>query len=124
MQVLGKIGNSRAVEPLTVALKDNHSDVRAAAVEALDKIGWQPGRDETGAMYWTVKNNWEACARYDAPRAIELLIAALDNKDFDTRKNAALALVSLYTSGNLDETSKDLILVRRNEIKGLHEELL
>jgi HEAT repeat protein len=36
---LGKIGDSRAVEPLIAALKDENSRVRQYAAEALRKIG-------------------------------------------------------------------------------------
>ncbi len=35
---LGKIGDARAVEPLSAALKDSHEDVREEAAEALEKI--------------------------------------------------------------------------------------
>ena len=37
-EVLGKIGDARAVEPLTKALKDKDWNVQEAAKEALDKI--------------------------------------------------------------------------------------
>jgi len=36
---LGKIGDSRAVEPLITALKDKNSDVRKIAAYVLGKIG-------------------------------------------------------------------------------------
>jgi HEAT repeat protein len=54
-EALGKIGDTRAVEPLIAALKTRDSDVRQAAAEALGKIG-------------------------DA-RAVEPLIAALKDED-------------------------------------------
>jgi len=38
-EVLGEIGDARAVEPLLAALRDEDSDVREAAAEALGKIG-------------------------------------------------------------------------------------
>ena len=60
-EVLGEIGDQRAVEPLIAALKDNTWKVRINAMEALGKIGDQ--------------------------RAVEPLIAAL--KDTDVRGIAA-----------------------------------
>ena len=36
---LGKIGDARAVEPLAAALRDNDSDVREAAAQALKSLG-------------------------------------------------------------------------------------
>ena len=65
-QVLGEIGDVRAVEPLIVALKNKHEDLRKTAAEALGKIG-------------------------DA-RAVEPLRVALKDEDRDVRKAAAKAL--------------------------------
>ena len=44
-KALGRIGDSRAVEPLERALNDADSRVRKSAAEALDKSGVDPGRD-------------------------------------------------------------------------------
>jgi HEAT repeat protein len=48
---LGQIGDARAVEPLIAVLKDSREHVRMAAADALDKIGWRPGQDESGAPH-------------------------------------------------------------------------
>jgi hypothetical protein len=45
-EILGKIVDSRSVEPLIEALKDNYGPVRSHAAEALGKIG-----DETAVIY-------------------------------------------------------------------------
>jgi HEAT repeat protein len=42
-KALGEIGDTRAVEPLTEALKDKKKDVREAAKEALKKIKAKKG---------------------------------------------------------------------------------
>ncbi len=48
VEALGDIGDSRAVAPLIAALKAE--DVRDSAVESLEKLGWEPDHDETGAL--------------------------------------------------------------------------
>ena len=116
-EALGELKDARAVEPLIAALK--YRDVREAAAGALDKIGWQPGKDEAGAAYWIAKQNREECVRIGAP-AIEPLIAALKDEDWDVRWAAAEALVSLYRAGQLDETDKRVILAHRQEIARPH----
>ncbi|AEH51257.1 HEAT repeat domain-containing protein [Pseudothermotoga thermarum] len=40
-EALGKIGDSRAVEPLIQALKDDDENVRSSASKALEKITGQ-----------------------------------------------------------------------------------
>jgi HEAT repeat protein len=40
-EALGKIGDTRAVEPLIAALKDEDERVRRVAAEALEQIGEQ-----------------------------------------------------------------------------------
>jgi HEAT repeat protein len=47
-EALGQIRDARAVEPLIAALKDPYANVRKAAAEALEALGWQPDRTETG----------------------------------------------------------------------------
>jgi HEAT repeat protein len=66
IEVLSKIGDTRAVEPLVAALKDQDNDVRKAAAGALGMIG--------------------------DPRAVEPLVAALKDHDANVRKAAARAL--------------------------------
>jgi HEAT repeat protein len=47
-EALGQIGDARAVEPLVAALKEPYANVRKAAAEALEALGWQPDRTEMG----------------------------------------------------------------------------
>lgn len=66
-EVLGEIGDERAVEPLIDALKnDKASDVQRSAAEALGKIGDK--------------------------RVVELLIKALKDEDWQVRLGAAIGL--------------------------------
>ena len=86
---LGEIKDPRAVEPLIAALRD--SDVREAAAEALDRLGWKPGKDESAGWYWMAKCEWEKCVALGAS-AVAPLIAALKDTDKYVRKAAAEAL--------------------------------
>jgi HEAT repeat protein len=79
-EILGKLNDRRAVQPLIEALGDFFSDVRLSAAAALEKIGWQPSDDEAGAAYYAVKRDWNACDRIGAP-AVNPLIKALTHID-------------------------------------------
>jgi HEAT repeat protein len=91
-EALGRIGDARAVEPLIAALKD--VDVRQAAAGALDDIGWQPGQDADGAVYWIAKAQWDKCVAIGAP-AVQPLTAVLKDKDDEVRWAAAKALLQI-----------------------------
>ncbi len=122
---LGKIGDPRAVEPLIAALKDEVSNVREAAAQALDHLGWEPAQDEIAGWYWMAKRDWDKCVALGSfaveplsaalkdeewdvrqaaealgkigdARAVEPLIAALKDAEWHVRKAAAEALVSLH----------------------------
>jgi hypothetical protein len=96
VEALGKIGDSRAVEPLIAALKDWDQDVRYAAVEALGKIG--------------------------DSRAVGPFIAALNDKDWDMRKSAANGLICIYKSGKISNVDKNSILACRSSISEEHHD--
>jgi HEAT repeat protein len=62
-EILGKIGDRRAVEALINALKDEEADVRHSAAEALGKIGdtmalaaleWLAQNDNGEALWWGI----------------------------------------------------------------------
>jgi len=54
-KALGRIKDPRVIELLISMLKDSDKDVRWQVAEALESLGWQPGRDENGAAYWVAK---------------------------------------------------------------------
>jgi HEAT repeat protein len=93
---LGQLGDARAVEPLIAALKDNDKDVgnAVAVANALDRLGWCPGEDESGAWYWIVKQKWDQCSRIGSP-AVEPLITALQDRNMYVSKAAAYVLGKL-----------------------------
>ena len=75
-EALGEISDPRAIEPLVAALKDKSFDAREAVAGALEKIGWQPGKDENGARYWIGKHEWSQCVGFGS-LAVEPLIAVV-----------------------------------------------
>jgi len=73
-QVLGRIGDPRAIRPLISGLKDRVA--RSDAAKALERLNWKPGNDETGAEYWIARKEWDKCVKIGAP-AIKPLISLL-----------------------------------------------
>jgi HEAT repeat protein len=55
-RALGGIGDPRAIPSLVAAL-NREGYVQEAAVQALDKIGWQPEQSPLGATYFRIKVN-------------------------------------------------------------------
>ncbi len=78
VEALGKIGDTRAVEPLIEALGDANDYVRASATEALDKVGWVPETDEQRAAYLIAVLDWGSLVEWGEP-AVEPLIKAFGN---------------------------------------------
>jgi HEAT repeat protein len=101
-QILGSLGDRRAVEPLIAVLQDkgNYYKDRLAAAEALETLGDM--------------------------RAVEAFLSALHDKTWYVRFAAAKWLVKMYQTGGLDSMTKDKILQMRSIIiepkKLLYEE--
>ena len=85
---LGRLGDARAIEPLTTALRDEYSAVRDAAAKALGQLG-------------------------DA-RAVEPLTAALGDEHSSVRKAAAEALDRLGWKPEENATGAAYWIVKRN----------
>jgi HEAT repeat protein len=88
-----------AIEPLVVALGD--SEVRKAAAQALEEMGWKPRDVGQRALQLVIELENAEHGRRDGlvralvqigPRATEPLVAALKNDNREVRKAAAQAL--------------------------------
>ncbi len=96
-EALGQIGDTRAVEPLIVALKDPWTDVRRAAAEALGQIGDARAVEplltalKEGDVFLQ-PSAAKALGQISDARAVEPLIAALKNSAQVARYEAAEAL--------------------------------
>ena len=108
-KVLGQIGDERAVQPLVNALKDE--EMRWLAVEALEAIGWEPTRDESGAIYYATKKEWDKCVVIGAP-AVQPLVNALKAL---TRLNETHPNLRLTSSSSQKNTGSRNLLVTNGD---------
>lgn len=170
---LGKIQDPRAVEALVAALSDTEAVAEEAVealgrfgssavpplldkltlgrervVKALERVGWKPGDDQAGAIFWINKRKWDKCTAIGAAavpplldalsrgenpafviealsgigdeRAIEPIVQFLGNPDIAVRRPAAKALTKFYREGKIDNEHKQLILANRYKIQAMH----
>jgi hypothetical protein len=97
---LGKLGDTRAVEPLITVLGDKDRDVRRNAVAALGQLGDSRAveplitalRDEDRDVR---RNAATALGKLGDTRAVEPLIKALGDSYYELRLNVAAALAAL-----------------------------
>ena len=97
---LGRLGDKRAVDPLSEALADDNSHVRRSAARALGRLGDMRAVDPLGGIL--SDHNWsvgevaaEALVRLGDKRAVNPLIKVLSNKYWEVRRAAAKALGQL-----------------------------
>lgn len=95
------------VETLVAALKNKDGNIREYAAEALDKLGWEPGKDESGAFYWVVKRNWDMCIRIGAP-ALKALVATLSDSSVCEHAVATMGKIGERSFTPLFETLEGL----------------
>jgi HEAT repeat protein len=98
-EVLTRAGD----ELLIFALKAGQSRVRQNAVDALDRLGWQPTTDTEKACYLLVGKRWEELVKM-GDKAAEILDAALMDGCEHFREEAVSALRSMG-----DPAATDLI---------------
>ena len=113
---LGAIGDPRAVEPLIADLDYLFQGWSVAS--ALEAIG-EPSVTSLIAVLrsHSVSARQEASVtlgRIGDPRAVEPLLDAVQDKDWDVRRNAATALVTMYGAGRIDEVQRAAILSKRD----------
>jgi len=96
---LGKVGDTRAVEPLITALKDDDKDVRSAAVHALGELkdprAIEPLIGAFGDRENVVREAAGATIVKIGSPAVEFLITALKNDDSSVREMAVQTLGKL-----------------------------
>ncbi len=97
---LGEIRDNRAAAALITFLRNKNFTLRHVAAEALEKIGWQPTDDETGASYWIAKQDWNRCMEMGT-NAIAPLCELLENSKPELRCVVAQLLEAMgWQPGN------------------------
>lgn len=125
-QSLGQIGTDRAVQPLIEHLKDESKPVREKAAEALGHISDTRALAALGDALRDKESGVSAVAAQALVQmgaaAVELLIVALDDERGYVRRNAASALVQLYSPDMVDDSHRESILTRRQDIIARHHD--
>ncbi len=129
-EVLEKLGDTRAIEPLIAALQDKEGDVRAAAAKALEKFGDSRAIEPLIAALQDKEGDVRAAAakalaKIGDDRAIEPLIAALRDTDSKVRESAMEALKRIdrdwYRSKWAKKQVPDFISALRDKNKEVRE---
>ncbi len=109
-ETLGEIGDSRAIEPLVIALTEPRP-IRLSAAEALNKLGWVPDTLELNATYLVAKEQWDACVELGVEAVEFLTVALYDWDNWEVSKSAAQTLGRIGGAevvGSLTKAFKDM----------------
>jgi HEAT repeat protein len=128
-EVLGKIGDERAIKPLVKNLMDSDYQHRNICANALKNLNWKPETKEEEAYYHMSQNNFEKCVKIGSPATIPLIIALEGTGDY-TRKKAAESLgiigdpqaINPLTK-SLKDTDKSLQLVAFNALEQIDQKI-
>lgn len=116
INALGKIGNERAVEPIIDCLKQEHWK-KQEYEKILAQVDWKSLNERAQAVYLTVTAEWDEVVKIGEP-AIEPLIQALKDEDYDGRWKAAEALDKLGWKPS-SEVDRCYYLIAKRELKEL-----
>ena len=152
VQALGKIGGVQAVKPLSIALLDGEYEVYAAALEALAqmgeagidplvdllnqpgekermgvcagliRLGWTPDKHPDGSKIQTEMSAAKKDLQLRMRTEIARLLPLLEAEQWNTRREAAIALRKLYSSGEMLKVDRASILKVRNKIVEQHQD--
>ena len=112
-EILGQLGDRRAVDPLIKALSHHNYDVRQAAAEALGQLGDDRAVDPLSKALadddrWVRLAAAEALGQLGDKQAADSLINALSDNYFSVRRTAAKALGELGDKRAVDPLVKAL----------------
>lgn len=100
-EILGDLGQRRAVEPLLAVLSDESMLVRHAAAQALAKLEWEPSSPLEQARFAVARQNWDQ-ALAAGPAAIEPLMEVVGDIRRQVRLGAARALGHLRATAAVE----------------------
>lgn len=107
-KALGKIGDARAIEPLTAMLRAKTPAVRESAFKALEGLG--AINDTQRAVRAVANHNWDEAVSLGSA-AVEPLIGVFADNNAEVRKSAAEAILKLAD----EQAIKLLIRVLRDQ---------
>ncbi len=93
-EALAQIGDRLVENALCGLLLDRELSVRRSAADALEMLGWQPGKDEISTRFWIAKEDWKRCAEIGAP-AVGPLVASLHDSYGSGPVEAARVLIEI-----------------------------
>ncbi len=96
---LGQLGQKEAVDPLIQAMCDfrrdpDGNDVRGASAEALERIGWEPARDEVAAYYYIARKDYDSASALGQTAVVPLFVAMSKDSE-DVCRNASRAMSAI-----------------------------
>ncbi len=95
-EVLGKIGDTSAIQPLIKALKDDYIEVQKTAADALERLNWSPEKEDLAISYWVAKNEYNKCIKIGSPTlAVEALVPFLRKENPDRREKAIVSIIEI-----------------------------
>jgi HEAT repeat protein len=83
VNALAELKDARVIERLIATLSEGNHNLRISAADVLEKIGWQPGKDENGVAYWLARSDAAKCIEIGTP-AVARLISSLKFKDYSS----------------------------------------
>jgi HEAT repeat protein len=112
--LLGKIGNSEAIIPLTEMLTVEDQSLRDVTADALYDLGWKPDSVELGAIYYVGLRNWAESKKY-REKAIEPLLICLENLDLHTTDEIAQLLGNIGDMRAVERLEKKLFSIEARQ---------
>jgi HEAT repeat protein len=117
VETLGKAGGAQVIGALFPLLSDLDWNIRQTTAAALERMGWSPTPDETGAAYWAAKHWWSRCAEC-GPDALKPLTLALKDQPYSVAE-AMEKLGPLAAPPLIAALHSDISDVRRAAAKSL-----
>lgn len=122
---LSRLQDPKAIPALLEAMrKDDSVSVRIACADALESLGFQPQKDEIGALYWCTRNHFQECAdcgiRYAAPLLLRKFIESDDNTSLLSSWKAAYSSMGSAASVPLISLTEQIYSEYKSFISNIH----
>lgn len=118
IEALGEINVQQAITRLVAFLADHTEEIRQAAAQALDAMGWQPTHEQEQALLTIARRNWDEAVRLGGA-AVEPLMAIVLRNERDQDPNRHTAHDAILALGKIADPRavETLIAVAQGETK-------